>query len=85
MKHMFFLLMLIVSLFVTYLVFSGHMGAQRGAMPAVRAAFVPVGPGPAAPPRTDPVGTVHRVIRSGNNLGQNTRKAFDSVDFGREP
>jgi len=85
MKHLFVFLALVVSLFVVYLIFTGQVASRHGILPAARATLVPVAPAPARAPATDPVGTVRRVIRSGNNLGQNTRKAIGNVDFSRQP
>ena len=83
MKHLFFFLMLVVSLFAIFAALNGRfLTASSGRRaPAARAQRVPP-MAAAAPnaPRSDPVGTVHRVIRSGNNLGQSTRKAFEGLD-----
>jgi hypothetical protein len=83
MKHMIFLLMLVVSLIVIWYGLQGRMPTRlRIASPGPTAR--PVTPAVARAPQVDPVGTVHRVIDSGHRLGDNTANAFERMNM-REP
>jgi hypothetical protein len=83
MRHLFFLLMLVVSLFAIFAALSGRFSTASSVRrvstaPAPRPPVMPARARTA--PRSDPVGTVHRVVRSGSNLGHSTRKAFEGLD-----
>ncbi len=85
MKHIFVFLVLAMSLFVVYLVFTGQVTRGRGLLPRARTTAAPAVSAAPHAPATNPAGTVRRVIRSGNNLGQSTRKAFENVNFNGQP
>jgi hypothetical protein len=84
MKHLFFLLLLATSLVAIWYAFQGRMQGRFCVASGGPAAPTPAPAAYARAPETDPVGTVHRVVSSGQHLGHSTAGALERMS-GSQP